>query len=79
MYDEAYGVLEVIEVMICTSSFTEYVMKVLKWAFLLISDDNWKILVMIGTLLYVFGSCESQMRAPFRPIPKEDSSSLTFL
>ena len=41
--------------------------------------------VMIGTLPYVFGSCErrskltEEMCIPLRPIPREDSYSLPFL
>ena len=44
-----------------------------------------KFSVTIGTLLYVVGSCErhfkfmKEMYIPLRPIPKEDSSPLTFL
>ena len=48
-------------------------------------DDNRKISVMMGTLVYVFGSCErnseltEKMLILLRPTPREDSSSLTFL
>ena len=51
----------------------------------IISDDNRKFSVMRGTLLYVFCSCErhseltEEMHTTSRPIPKEDTSSLTFL
>ena len=51
----------------------------------LISYDNRKITVMIGTVLYVFGSCErhsnltEEMYVPLRPISKKDFSSLMFL
>ena len=43
----------------------------------LVSDDNRKLSVMAGTLLYVFGPCErhskfiKEVYIPFRPIPKE--------
>ena len=43
------------------------------------SDDNRKISVMTGTLLYVFGSCErhseltEEVYIPMRRIPKEDT------
>ena len=46
----------------------------------LISDSNRKILVMIGTLLYVFGSCErhvkltEHMHILLRLIPKEEDT-----
>ena len=46
------------------------------------TDDKWKFLVMIGTLLYVSGSCErhseltEEMYMTLRLMPKEDSSSL---
>ena len=45
----------------------------------LISDHNRKISAMLGTLLYVFGSCErhskltEDVHIPLRPIPKEDN------
>ena len=46
----------------------------------LISDYNQKISVMIGTLLCDTNSkITEEMQIPLRPIPKEDSSSLTLL
>ena len=53
--------------------------------FKLISDDSQKLSVMIGTLLYIFGSCgrhselTEEMNISLRPTLKEDSSSLMFL
>ena len=51
----------------------------------LLYEDNRKMLVLIGTLLHMFGSCACQsqlaeeMQILLRPTPREDSSALTFL
>ena len=45
----------------------------------LIFDSNWKISVKLGTLLYVFGSCDHHFKLkntdvhPLRPVLKEDT------
>ena len=50
-----------------------------------ISGDNRKISVLMGTLLHVVGSCTchseltEEMEILLRPTPREDSSALTFL